>query len=274
MNMTIGNQLKKARQKKQVTLNEVYQQTRILPDLLNAMEEDRFKGILTPAYVRSFLKEYAAYLGIDVGRILSEYDTLSPQERPKAAEPALAKRAFFAGVDLTKTAKYAVIIAASILALIILISSTRGVVRRVSNISRQRALRAKELKSAKTQKPAKVIPAESVRDKDKIQKAPQKSAAKDVSHPAGKVAVPSAERLTLTVTATDDVWMQLKADGRIIFQNVLKKGASEKWEADSNFTIWTGKAGAMLLKLNGNDLETPGKGVRRDIVITREGIKR
>lgn len=272
--MTIGNQLKKARQKKQVALDEVYQKTRIHSNVLNALEEDRFKQILNPTYARSFLKEYATYLGLDVKSILSEYDKLFPQERPKIAESAPKKRSVFGEVDLTKIAKYAGVIAVSILAIIILISLIRGVARGINNISRQRALQTKQLKLVKAQEPVKVAPAKSLPAKERIQKAPQKSGPKPISRPSEKIAIGAKERLRLTVTATDDVWIQLKVDGKMIFQNVLKKGTSEQWEADSSFTIWTGNAGAMQFSLNGNDLGAPGKGVKKGIVVTREGIKK
>ena len=80
--MTIGNQLKKARQQKEVTLEEVYQRTRIHPNVLAALEEDNFDKILNPTYIQSFLKEYATYLGLNPKKLLdasvSNNETLCP----------------------------------------------------------------------------------------------------------------------------------------------------------------------------------------------------
>lgn len=274
--MTIGNQLKKARQKKQVTLNEAYQQTRIHPSVLTALEEDRFEQILSPTYNRSFLKEYAAYLGLDLKQILAEYDKLYPPEKVEVTHPSAEEKDFFPGIDLTKTAKSAGIAAAAIIGIIILIFLARGALRAISNISPQRAVRARQLSLAKTARSAEI--AKTKVSKEKPRKVTPESVTKSVAPPPAKpparVSPPVGEKLKLTITATDDVWIQLKVDGKIIFQNMLKKGSSEQWEANNDFTIWTGKAGAMQLNLNGNDLGTPGKGVIKNIVITREGIKK
>lgn len=275
--MTIGNQLKKARQKKQVTLNETYQQTKIHPNVLSALEEDRFEQILSPAYNRSFLKEYAAYLGLDLKQILAEYDKLYPPEKVEVTAPSAKEKDFFSGINLTKTAKSAGIAAAAIIGIIILIFLARGALKAISNISPQRAVRARQLSLAKTARSAEI--AKTKLSKEKPRKVTPESVTKSVAPPpakppASRVSPPVGEKLKLTITATDDVWIQLKVDGKIIFQNVLKKGSFEQWEANNYFTLWTGKAGAMQLNLNGNDLGTLGKGVKRDIIITREGIKK
>lgn len=273
--MTIGNQLKKARQKKQVTLNEVYHQTRIHPNVLSALEEDRFDKILNPAYIRSFLKGYTTYLGLDAKRILAEYDRLHPGEKLEITElPSTKKRFSLPEFDLAKIRKPVNIIAASTLAIIILIFLVRGTAKVINNISQKRALRAKQIDLTKTTKPIKTIETKKRIGKKEVQKAPQKIVSKPISRPSGKVSIPAGEKLRLTITATDDVWIQLKVDGKIIFQNVLKKGSSEQWMADNDFTIWTGRAQAMQLNLNGNDLGTPGEGVKKDIIVTREGIRK
>ena len=109
----------------------------------------------------------------------------------------------------------------------------------------------------------------------KTEPAQEKSKAPSPASKAEQPAVISkGEKLNLTIAAMDDVWIQLKADGRILFQNVMNKGTSETWEADKNFEIWTGNAEAMKLNLNGNYLGSPGKGVMRGVVIDRKGIKK
>jgi len=85
--------------------------------------------------------------------------------------------------------------------------------------------------------------------------------------------VPASKKLQLTVQATANVWLQVKADGSVIFQNVLSKGAKESWNAQKELELWTGNAGAMSLTLNGKPLEGVGRGVRKGIRITHAGIE-
>ena len=249
--MSIGNTLKKARQDKQVTINEIYQQTRIHPDILAAMEEDKFDKI-NLAYVRSFLKEYASYLKLDEKKIIAEYDKLYPRQEPDSPVHAITEKEPPSDIDISKILKIAKPVAGVILIIFVLISFTKAAGWAIRKIASKKPQVAKQ---AKLVAPAKVI---------EEKKPPQAKA---------PIIAPS-EALKLSIRTTDDVWIELKVDGKLIFKNILKKGSYETWKAKENFKIWTGNASAMKLDLNGNDLGSPGKGVIKDILITREGIKK
>ena len=66
--------------------------------------------------------------------------------------------------------------------------------------------------------------------------------------------------------------MQLKADNRVVFQNILKKGRFESWEAKDRMELSLGSAGGIQLELNGKLIPPLGKKgeVRKNIVITRQ----
>ena len=78
--------------------------------------------------------------------------------------------------------------------------------------------------------------------------------------------------MKLTIRTKADVWMQVKSDGTVIFQNVLPKGSQESWTAKEELELWTGNAGAMELILNGTPLGNPGIGVKKGIKVTRMGL--
>lgn len=88
---SVGEKLKKARLDKKLSLEQVYQQTKIQPKILEALEEDEAYESLSPVYLKSFLKAYANYLKLDGDRILREY---SHSQEPKASqtEVVLKKR--------------------------------------------------------------------------------------------------------------------------------------------------------------------------------------
>ncbi len=74
--MTIGDKLREARQKKGLTLKEVEYELRIRSVYLEAMEKNDFDAIPGQAYVKGFLRSYAAFLGLDPDEIIREYNTL------------------------------------------------------------------------------------------------------------------------------------------------------------------------------------------------------
>ena len=57
--ISVGERLKKARENKSLTIDQIRKQTRIHSDVLIALEEGRCNEILDPTYVKSFLKKYA-----------------------------------------------------------------------------------------------------------------------------------------------------------------------------------------------------------------------
>jgi cytoskeleton protein RodZ len=77
---TIGQRLKAARKSKGLTIESLSEQTKINRNFIAAMESDDF-GFLPRPYVRGFLKQIAAAVGLDVDTVLAELDSpLAPVE--------------------------------------------------------------------------------------------------------------------------------------------------------------------------------------------------
>jgi hypothetical protein len=72
----------------------------------------------------------------------------------------------------------------------------------------------------------------------------------------------------------DDVWAEIKRDGNIIFTGTFKKGTVRNWQAEESFEIWTGNASMIELSLNGHDLGPVGKGIKRGVIVDRNGIRK
>jgi len=69
----IGNLLREARNNKKVMLEEASRATKIKIDILEKLEAGAFDQLAAPAYAKSFLKLYAAYLGLDSHAIVEAY---------------------------------------------------------------------------------------------------------------------------------------------------------------------------------------------------------
>lgn len=272
--MTIGMQLKKAREKKRVSIDEAYQYTRILPEMLYALEEDNFARISGPIYIKSFLRKYSSYLGIDPEGILKEYNNLNTKKSPAASEStADDEKSFTRTVDTEKIVKRLKVIFKYILIIILLalLMRTTGWAKHKflswRSVRIELAEEAKQAKQAKQPEPKKPI------QEKKIELALE-TLKKPVQEPLKEILIPQDEKLTLSIKTTDDVWVELRRDSKIIFKNVLKKDSEENWQADENFELWTGNAAAMNITLNGYNLGSPGVGVKKGIIINRQGMKK
>ena len=72
----IGKILREARQKKGLSVDKVYKQTHIQPNVIEAIEEGRIDEALDRVYALLFLKKYALFLGLDAGSLAAGYKTL------------------------------------------------------------------------------------------------------------------------------------------------------------------------------------------------------
>jgi DnaJ-class molecular chaperone len=68
-----GQDLKRIRTTLGLTLAQIFQQTRIAIDILEAIEDDRFDHLPPTIYLKSFLKLYAECLNIDADTIVQTY---------------------------------------------------------------------------------------------------------------------------------------------------------------------------------------------------------
>ena len=242
MSLPVGERLKSARESKGLSLQEAAGITKIQRQTLEVIEQGRVHETLDPVYARIFVKKYAAFLGFDGAALADEYQGVTratavaemPQSASAANQPASA------APSMNLLAPIGIVLAA----LIGIAFLGYMAVDLYHNLQRQ--------------KPAASAPA---------------AAPKEKGPESQKLLVPLSKPLKLTVQTTADVWMQMKADGAVVFQNVLPKGSRESWPAKNDLEIWTGNAGAMQLFLNGKPLEGLGRGVRKGVKVTRAGLQ-
>lgn len=86
--MGLGERFRAAREERGLTLSEVGEQLRIRSVYLAAIEEENWKAIGAPVYIRGFLRTYARFLGLDPEEAVGEFNTASgvaPAATPSAA---------------------------------------------------------------------------------------------------------------------------------------------------------------------------------------------
>jgi len=129
----------------------------------------------------------------------------------------------------------------------------------------------------------------------KVVPAVEKKEAEKVSDPQPKVEAPKAtpvtvekkeevktkpkveekiEKVVLVIRSKRHGWLQVKADGKVVFQSTIKEGMTEKWEANKTIEI-SGKSIHYLdFEVNGKNLgglSSAHKNSRR-VVITKDGL--
>jgi transcriptional regulator with XRE-family HTH domain len=233
---SIADKLREAREKKGLDIEDVYLATKISPNIIKALEESRAEELIGFVYTKNFLKQYAAFLGLDSGQLVADFtQKQEPKleekhlnialEKPKFGKTKIFKKIFLAGLVL-------IVIGAFIWGLGQLIGKIRSLGGR-----------------ERTAKHLEVLPE------------------------APAFPIPATNKLKLKMTTTDEVWVQIKSDGKVINQSTLKSGTVKTWEANENFELWLGKPTAVELELNDKPLNLPKDRRIRGVVVSREGLK-
>lgn len=260
MSDSSGARLKKMRLEKGLSLEDVRKVTRVHLHILKAIEEDTLVN-LNPVYIKGFLKIYCKFLGVDPKDYIANYKepqgvstaipTRKKEEKAKASllHSASLRLGWVKKINFKKLLTVVVIVLVAVFVLRTLINLGKFIGQRISSVRR-------EAKAA----------AALVEKKDK-------KAAETNNIPAK--AAHSASTVRLAISAKEDCWMQVKADGKVIFKNVLKKGRSESWEAKGKIELSVANAGVIVVEVNGQNIPSLGKKGQaiKNIMITKEGLE-
>jgi len=243
---SLGQDLKRERELRGISLREIADSTRISLKFLQALEDDRIDIMPGGFFIRAILRSYAKSVGLDEHQVLNKYEEmrlfdeqLQYQEARKAARPAgFGGR----GKLLPLLIAAAVVIAATAL-LFWLVLSPRGGPSPAAKPPPQSALQ-----------PVPLSPAPSAREPD-IQPA-----------------VEEIDGLALDLSFQEETWIQVFADGSPVWDGIKPAGESLQVKARQELVINCGNAGGAALVLNGKKarpLGPPGT-VRKDIRIGLE----
>ncbi|MCM8798815.1 MAG: helix-turn-helix domain-containing protein, partial [Candidatus Omnitrophica bacterium] len=225
--MSVGETLKKARENKQLSLEEISRQTHIPTKVLSALEEEAFANLAGPVYVKSFLKKYAEFLGLNSTEILNIYLSTFVQPLSSSTLPIQGERKVRRKEFLPRLVLKLILFFFLFLFLIFLAHTLKRLVP-------QRLKGEKKTLSARSGEP---------------------------------LLIPLSQGLTLKVKAKKDTWLQVKVDGEVVFQHILKAGTEETWKAKNNFELWVAEGRNLNLALNERPLGSLGKGVKKGIIV-------
>src|SRR5919108_5405662 len=80
----IGDQLRETRMRNRIDITDVEAATKIRAKYLRALENEEWELLPGPTFVKTFLRTYAGYLGLDARNLVEEYR--SRYERPAPQE--------------------------------------------------------------------------------------------------------------------------------------------------------------------------------------------
>lgn len=236
---SFGDNLRRERELRGITLREISEATKISLRFLQALEQDRIDILPGGLFPRAFVRQYARHLGLDAEKLVAEYLYLhneAPVERrppPKRPRFKVSPGTLFFG---------AVAVAAIVLSL-----------RR----SGEEAGRKNLAPPAPTAAQPAVLPSDRV-----------------YPPPDAPATPPPTQGLVLTLTAQQSCWVEARADGQTVISRVLAEGETQTLEAEGEIVLSVGNAGGLAISVNDRPGMPLGKSgeVKKNIVITRQNL--
>ncbi len=282
--MSVGARLQQARQERQLSLGDVGRQTKIQSWVLEALETDRLQELMSPIYVKGFLTTYAKFLRLAPEPLLAQLPwprSAEPEPESEALPPPTPapiqwswRMPTLPRVPLAWLSRLGAV--AATVAIVGFIA-----VRHPLHWSRAAAPAAKRAKSSMAAKPAPSKAAVAKKPAAAPAAGPQLASVAPV--PEAVTAKPSApptitilptEPLELEVAARASTWLQIRADGKLLTQQRLQRGARERWVARKQIELVVSKPSQVDVLLNGQSLNASAITYEGRLLITHYGVTR
>jgi transcriptional regulator with XRE-family HTH domain len=242
--LSFGEELKRERLLREISLEEISAATKISMRLLVALEAGNVAKLPAPVFIRGFIRAYSLYLGLDPVEKINTYlsEAQSGAETPTAASVTTPRGGsrFLRGPRST-----AGTILGGVTATLLLLGLIARPEHRRDNSARISRAALVEQVSFKNVAPSNE-PTPLIRE--------------DV--PESSIV---ASGVALVLDFDEPSWVEVSADGSKVFGGLVAAGESRRFEARSEFRITLGNAGGVRVSIDGHPaarLGRPGEVVR------------
>jgi cytoskeletal protein RodZ len=279
---SLGELLRNARERRNFTLRQVADDTRISLRYLEALESGQYRTLPGGMYNRAFLRSYAECIGLDPQKAIEQYETEIAAQgdkapRTKAARPVKHREP----VRLHPLMIWSVMLLFSIAGLYL---SRNWISAAFSPYFAHRPPIPEPSRNT-TPPPAQPVAAvESTAGtaprllQNSLPVPPQStpaSAQEPTAAPPSETASPSdgSHALRIEFDVLDKCWVSVNSDGTRVLVRLLEPGAHQTFDASERFYIVLGNAGGVRLRINGRPARPLGKlGEVVRVLITTQNI--
>ena len=301
--MSFGTNLKRERELRGISLEEISEATKIGVRLLEAIESDRHELLPGGIFRKSFIKSYARYLGMNEERVLQEYSLVAET----AAVPAPAEEEFDLGKTVAtflhrnRRSAIGITIIIVLVGLSLWFSNKSGNNQAAGNpdISEKLTPGIVPEQNPASSRPGRLAASAHLRGTPPVapKPSPIQKAAAPPTPAAGELKVlgerakkretspvmpqhvvpesskseepPNPGQLMLGIDATQDCWLSVSSRDSALYSGKLEPKESKKFSLQRPLKLTVGNAGGVRLSINGKPFAALGKsGEVRMIEIT------
>lgn len=280
--MSVGAQLQQARREQKLSLADVTARTKIQPWVLEALESDRLQEIMSPVYVKGFLTTYAKCLHLEPEPLIAALQWPQPKpaediSAPTTSIPVAIRWSWPAGKRTTSL----VAMTAALIALVVVnplrwmpkgrLASAKPTKVAKSETARSLAQRPPAPVAKRTSAPPPHEPATASTPPLKLASVtPVSDSIKPPAPPT--LTLLATQPLELTVMANRTTWVRVRADGKLLTQQRLPRGAKERWTAKKQLELIVSTPSQVDLTLNGQSISPFAIAHQGRLLITHHGV--
>lgn len=284
---SVGETLRRERLRKNLNLEQISRETKISGRLLEAIEKDHFEQLPGGVFAKSFVRQYARFLGLDAEELAAEVqkviqpepDLQHLQETPSEPSFRVPRMLEWDGGS-TRTRNSPLPSLAMVVAVMLVCSAIYAWWQRSRRpaptpqpvLATQTAPRPPAGKAAEPTEVTQAVtsPAEQPSKTDVAQSEQPPAGTAASTAPASN----PAAALHLTVSADDVTWLRAWADNKEVMTVTLQPGESKTVDAADEIRVRTGNAGGLQLNVNGKPVGPAGpKGQVRIVQVTSKGVQ-
>lgn len=246
----ISDILRKIREEKKLSYQDIYKATNIHPKILQAIENKNFT-LQPPIYMKSFIKEYLEFLGLNFADYRQqindifyqiEKDSFLEKNKTSTLSKKKIKKNRNAYHQINKVIYF--VYFTLVLGVMVIIYFTFFHSNEEINVLQETTLKPETLFIGKNKNQfvlPNIVPTDSI---------------------------------TLEIKAIDTVWLNIIIDNKYSDKIVLFPGNEKQLRAMNFFRLTIGNAGGVIIKRNGSELPSLGKRgtVIKSVTITREKV--
>lgn len=242
-----GDFLKQSRERRQLTLQQVQDQTKVRLRYLQAMEEGDFEDLPGEVYLRGFLRSYAVAVGLSPDEVIARYAEAHKKQEPVSVPAGVTEQ-------LPKETAHEVV----------------------------KPERERPFKVAKPPRQARVIrvPAKTIRaiglallavvlvaavaigawrflgqGRSPV-KFPESRLSRSKTAPQSPTQKLKVRRVS--IRAIQRCWAEVVVDGKLAYSDILSAGQTAEWSGRT-ISISLGNSGGVVLTVDGRSAGTPGQ---------------
>ena len=251
-----GDRLRREREMRGITLEEITESTKISRRHLEALEGEHFDQLPGGVFNKGFVRAYARFLGIDGDQVVADYSAAS-NEQPEPEDKFPLEIQKESNRDLNPRRSH-LPLAFAVAALVgVLVGyafwvKSRPHTNESAAASTQQALPAAATTDPSVNAPAPTVPAPPASETTAA------SSPRQPAQAAPEKPVKPEKVFVVQVKAKEDSWISIVADGKSVMERVLTAEKKKKIKAGKVLILRTGNAGGIEVTFNGVSLGSLG----------------